>query len=68
MREDYGVDISTPMLMRLSYDGRRILSVSRLKNGNFLLMELCDQYFWEEFTPEELAALGAELIAAAKGG
>jgi hypothetical protein len=31
-------------------------------------MELCDQYFWEEFTPEELAALGAELIAAAKGG
>jgi len=58
-------DVRGKILDRLGYQDKRVLHIYRLETGLFRLEEACDQYFYEDLTPEELAQLGHELIAAA---
>ena len=41
--------------------GIQVLKVFRLENGNILLKEQCDDFFYEEITPEEFKEWVAEL-------
>lgn len=47
---------------------RRVFSIGKLVNGNFGIVERCDEHFDMDLTPDELKALGAELIRYAQEG
>lgn len=55
--------VERPHLKRL-YDGC-VLDVY-WHDGKFFVQEMCDIYFEQEFSPEQLIELGNELIALAK--
>ena len=40
----------------------RVLKIEREEDGRFRVSEGCDEYFSARLTPEQLAALGRELI------
>lgn len=54
------------MLDRLSFKHRRVFEIEKNPDGTFDIREMCDQYFYETFTAEELQKLGEEIIELSK--
>lgn len=54
------------MLDRLSFKHRRVFDIEKNQDGTFDIREMCDQYFYETFTADELRTLGEEIIELSK--
>ena len=58
----YGRELMEYPTVLAGLSDNRILIIEREEDGRFRVSEGCDEYFSARLTPEQLAALGRELI------